>query len=116
MEWLFGGAPARLLQLGFLSLFAVLASVVLYRVMQGALEAPGMLSASGGGPTEGERVVVMVATLAAAAAYWHQCLAARPWPSGGLPEPHDWIVWVAAGGQGSYLLGKFLRLSGGRDS
>jgi hypothetical protein len=116
MEWLLGAVPARLFHVAFLGLFATLASVVLYRVMQGALEAPGMLSASGSGPAEGERAVMMLATVAAAAAYCHQCLAIRPWISDALPEPHEWIVWVAAGGQGSYLLGKFLRLSGGRDS
>jgi hypothetical protein len=110
------GALNPLIERLFLGMSAALAAIVIYQVMQATLERPGLLSAIRGAPAQGERVVMVVATLAAAGAYVHQCLGTRPWPIDTLPEPHDWIVWIAAGGQASYLVGKLLRLPKGEDS
>jgi hypothetical protein len=110
MQELLAGSGHVLLQRAFLGLSAVFTVLALYRVMLSAIHSRGLLSAGTGSQAEPERLGMVIATLVAAGAYAQQCFAAQSAPLGSLPAPHDWILWVAGGGQASYLAGKVLRI------
>lgn len=110
MDELLAAGGHVLLQRGFLSLTAVFTVLALYKVMLAGFNSRGMLSSGTASEAEPERMGMLIATLVAAGAYAQQCLGAQPELREALPAPHDWILWVAGGGQASFLAGKMLRL------
>lgn len=94
----------------FMGLSGALAVVTLYKALMATLNSRGLMSSEGGAAVEPERIAMVIASIAAAAAYAYQCLDALPLTVNMLPPPPDWSLWLCAGGQLSYLFGKALRL------
>ena len=99
------------LTLAFAVASATLLALCAYKLL--LADGLGLLSGSVGGAAQPERVAALVCSLVAAVAYVSQALGqplahnAAGLPT--LPEPADWILWLAGGGHAAYLLGKAQR-------
>jgi hypothetical protein len=90
----------------FLWSLGALAAVVAFKLLVTGVGLGGLLSTSAAGQAEPERVVVLVTTVLSVALLWNESLSTLSSTTPQLAEPHDWMIWLAGGGQLSYLLGK----------
>jgi len=108
--------PPILMERAFTALVIATLALVLYRAVIAATRSGSLLQATPGGDREQERMGMLAATLAAAGAYAAQCLSAMSSPDlRAMPVPTDWVLWLAGGGQATFLTGKLLRLRKGED-
>lgn len=101
----FSGVVARLFTWTVAAFVALLAT----KLLAAALRTGGLLSSGSSGRTEPERLVALIATLAAAAGLAVESLGSLGATELRLSEPSDLLVWIAGTGQLSYLVGKAMR-------
>lgn len=93
----------------FLYLTLALFFMSALKILRMGVRHGGLLSRIHGAPPEFERVITLIGTLVAAFAYILKCSSVGPVPSYALPEPDEWSLWFAGGGQFMYLAGKAKR-------
>jgi hypothetical protein len=109
MDKLLAGGYIPQMERAFLIAVAVLAAVAVYRAVLVLVRGEGLLAPVARGRVLPERLMLMIATIAAAGGYAAQCLNGSSLVAAALPAPADWIVWVAGGSQLAFLAGKALR-------
>jgi hypothetical protein len=95
----------------FLWSLGALATVVAFKLLVTGVGMGGLLATSTAGQAEPERVAVLITTVLTVALLWNESLSTLSSATPQLVEPRDWMIWLAGGGQLSYLLGKTHRVN-----
>ena len=98
------------LEIGLVAWLALLALLIVYRILTGGISIDGTLRSERGGPISPERVQLVVGSLLVIGAYAMQALSGlKTGAAIELPEPSAALIAVFAGNHAVYLAGKFLR-------
>ena len=102
---------SHLIPLAFLWTGAAFIAILSLKLLAAGFEAGGLLSGEPDGQAQPERIVALVTTVAACAALVGESLSTLSADTMRLAEPNELLVWLAGGGQLSYLIGKSRRLA-----